>query len=112
MTRVITLKGLPKTSTNKFYSGMHWSKRQRLVKQFWAIVRSQTTEKFTKPCRVEYNFYFENNPLDVSNCGAMIKLVEDILFPDDSNKVVKQITITSEKSITERLRIKIEELKQ
>ena len=40
----------------------------------------------------------------------MVKLIEDILFPNDSYKIVKEIIIKSDKRENEKVIIKINEL--
>ena len=41
---------------------------------------------------------FAARPLDASNCIAMVKLIEDCIFVDDSYKIVTQISVTSRKA--------------
>jgi len=94
----ITLTDLPKVSLNQFYAGGHWSKRKKLKDKYYWLVRSQVERKFDKPCTVKYDFFFTKDVLDVSNCSGMLKMIEDVLFPDDSYKIVKGISITSNKA--------------
>lgn len=112
----LTFNNLPKISNNKFYAGVHWAERKKIVDNYkkivYALLCVQTTRrKFTKPCEVEYIFEFKNKPLDCSNCaGAMLKMIEDVLFPDDSPKVVKKIKIASLKSIENKVTVIITEV--
>jgi len=107
---------LPKVSGNLWYAGVHWSKRKKIKEVFTMIameeLRCQTTHrKFVKPCNVEYIFEFKGKALDCSNCaGGMVKLLEDILFPDDSPKIVKSIKITSLGSVEDKVTVIIKEL--
>ena len=107
---------LPKVSNNQFYAGMHWAERKKLKDRFalivWAQLREQINRKrFTKPCKVGYIFEFKSKPLDCSNCVGMLKMLEDVLFPDDSTKVVKEIKITSLKSVEDKVTVIIKEIK-
>lgn len=105
----IILNNLPKISLNKYYSGIHWAKRKQLKDTYALLIKSQTKQQFTKPCNITYHLYFKSNPLDISNCFGMIKMIEDCLFPDDSNKIVKSITAYSEKSDTDYVKITVTE---
>lgn len=97
----LRLKNLPKVSLNKWYSGEHWTGRQRL-KNDYGFLLSKHKKKFKKVHRydVDYRFYFKGSPLDASNCVAMVKLIEDVLFEDDKWDIVNSITIGSYKSET------------
>jgi hypothetical protein len=55
----------------------------------------------------EYNFTFKSRPLDASNCVAMVKMIEDIIFESDGYKVIKSILITSTKGDQDIVEIKI-----
>lgn len=96
----IILKDLPKISLNKWYSGNHWSARKRMKDIYKLIVWSQFKHVLSKDKQyeVEYIFYFKSNPLDVSNCVAMVKLIEDVIFEDDKYNIVLSIKISSNKS--------------
>ena len=109
----ITLKGLPKISLNQWYSGTHWTKRVKVKNTYKLLVKSQCKHVFTKDLKyaVAYEFGFKNNPLDASNCVAMVKMIEDILFEDDGYKTVINIMITSNKSKEDFVKIKILEIK-
>jgi hypothetical protein len=103
----ITIKDLPKISLNDWYAGTHWSERKRIKDTYKLIIRSQVKEKFTEPCDVEYLFTFQSKPLDCSNCVAMLKMIEDCLFPKDGIKVVRSIKLTSRKGIEDTVTIQI-----
>jgi len=103
----ITIKGLPKISLNDWYSGTHWSERKRIKDIYKLIIRSQVKEKFTEPCEVDYLFEFQSKPLDCSNAVAMLKMIEDCLFPKDGIKVVRRIGIISRKGTKDKVTIQI-----
>ena len=103
----ITIKDLPKISLNDWYSGTHWSERKRIKDAYKLTIRSQVKEKFTEPCDVEYTFTFKSKPLDCSNTVAMLKMIEDCLFPNDGIKVVRSIKLTSRKGIEDTVTIQI-----
>jgi hypothetical protein len=95
----ITLKNLPKISLNEWYAGKHWTKRKQLKDAYKLIVKSQFKDVLSKEGQyeVDYMFCFKSRPLDASNCVAMVKLIEDIMFEDDKYNIVLSITISSMK---------------
>lgn len=105
----IILKNLPKISLNKWYSGMHWTKRKKIKDNYTTIVKSQFNKTLpkTNTYNTEYHFTFKSRALDASNCVAMVKMIEDIIFENDSYKVVKSILITSDKGLEDSVKIKI-----
>tara|TARA_R110000796_G_scaffold143287_1_gene259737 strand:- start:99 stop:494 length:396 start_codon:yes stop_codon:yes gene_type:complete len=106
---IILLKDLPKISLNKWYAGMHWTKRKKIKDNYTQIVSSQFTKVLSKDTsyQVEYHFTFKSRPLDASNCVAMVKMIEDIIFETDSYKVVTELVITSSKGLEDKVEIKI-----
>lgn len=106
---IIILKNLPKISLNKWYAGMHWANRKKIKDNYVKIIKSQFNEVLTKnnTYNTEYHFTFKSRALDASNCVAMVKMIEDIIFENDSYKIVKSILITSEKGSEDSLTIKI-----
>ena len=106
---IIILKNLPKISLNKWYSGMHWANRKKIKDNYIKIIKSQFNEVLSKnnTYNTEYHFTFKSRALDASNCVAMVKMIEDIIFENDSYKIVKSILITSEKGDEDTLIIKI-----
>ena len=110
----ITLYNLPKISLNKWYAGMHWTKRKKIKDNYTNIVRSQFSNTLTRDntYKVEYHFTFKSRPLDASNCVAMVKMIEDIMFETDSYKVVTEIVITSSKGLEDKVTIKVKSDKQ
>ena len=110
----ITLYNLPKISLNKWYAGMHWTKRKKIKDNYTNIVRSQFSSLLSRDntYKVEYHFTFKSRPLDASNCVAMVKMIEDIIFETDSYKVVTEIVITSSKGLEDKVTIKVKSDKQ
>lgn len=108
----IKLEGLPKVSLNKWYAGTHWTSRKKLKDTYTLIIKSQFKDVLSKEKQyeVKYDFNFNKRPLDASNCVAMVKMIEDVIFEDDSYKIVKKIIITSNKSKEDNVIIKIKEL--
>ena len=105
----IELFNLPKLSLNKWYAGVHWSKRKRIKDKYKILIKSQFKKVLTKNkvYEVQYTFCFKNQPLDASNCVAMLKLIEDIIFEDDGYKIISSINIKSRKSIADSVEINI-----
>lgn len=105
----ITLKDLPKLSLNEWYAGNHWTKRKEIKDRYYWLIKSQLKTVFSKLNRydVSYTFYFKSKPLDASNCIAMTKLIEDIIFEDDSYKIIESITIQSKKGQSDYVEIEV-----
>lgn len=105
----IKLIGLPKISLNKWYAGEHWSKRNKIKDQYHWLIKSQFKDVLSKSNKYqcEYVFQFRIQPLDASNCVAMIKLVEDIIFEDDKFDIITNISISSIKGLEDLLTINI-----
>jgi len=107
----IQLFGLPKISLNKWYAGQHWSKRVAIKNTYKKVIKSQYKNTFEDgKYLVSYEFTFIKNPLDASNCVAMIKIIEDILFVNDKWDLIKIGGIESKKGKEEKVKIKIEKL--
>ena len=106
---VIILSDLPKISLNKWYAGMHWTKRKQIKDAYTLIVKSQFKDVLPayNSYDTEYHFTFKSRPLDASNCVAMVKMIEDIIFETDSYKVVTEIVITSSKGLEDKVLIKV-----
>lgn len=111
---VIVLKDLPKHSLNEIYAGSHWSKRDKIKKQYKLIVKSQFKHVFRKDkvYKVRYCFNFKRNALDTSNTVYMLKMIEDIIFEDDTCKIIPELSVKSQKGIEDSVIITIKELKQ
>jgi len=93
----LKITGLPKISLNQWYAGRHWSERKKIKDDYIKIVKSQVKQRFAGKCYCDYKFFFWSQPLDASNCVAMVKMIEDILLENDGYKNVKGISITSDK---------------
>lgn len=106
---IIILYDLPKISLNEWYAGSHWSRRTKIKDTYKLIIKSQCKEVFSKSNQYDcsYDFTFKNNPLDASNCIAMVKMIEDIIFESDGYKIVKSIKITSDKGLKDEVEINI-----
>jgi hypothetical protein len=106
----IILKDLPKVSLNQWYSGKHWNHRQKTKKLYTLQVKSQFKRVFSKDNQylVHYAFEFKKNPLDASNCIAMVKMIEDIIFQDDKWDIIDIGSITSRKGKENKVTIKVE----
>lgn len=99
MTDELLLELPKKVSLNDYYAGSHWTKRKTIKDKYSKCLLTYFgtyNEMFTYEC--EYDFYFANRPLDATNCAAMVKMIEDVLFTNDSYKIVKSVKITSQKS--------------
>ena len=109
---IIDLYDLPKISLNSIYSGKHWTKRKADKDNYTLIIKSQFKGVFSKDktYNVHYTFFFKSRPLDTSNTVYMLKMVEDVIFEDDSYKIIPKLTIESLKGEKDFLRIKITEL--
>ena len=107
----IILKDLPKVSLNVWYSSKHWSFRKKLKDNYTLIVKSQFKDVLpaSESYDTEYHFTFKSRPLDASNCVAMVKLIEDIVFENDGYKIIKSILVTSNKGAEDFVEIKINE---
>lgn len=108
---IITLKDLPKISLNQWYSGNHWSKRKEIKDLYRLIIKNQFKSILSKDnyYQVYYDFRFKNKPLDASNCAAMVKLIEDIIFENDNYKTIHFVGISSSKDIEDKVIVKIVE---
>jgi len=105
----IILKDLPKVSLNVWYSSKHWSFRKKLKDNYTLIVKSQFKDVLpaSNSYDTEYHFTFKSRPLDASNCVAMTKMIEDIIFESDGYKVIKSILITSSKGAEDKVEVLI-----
>ena len=105
----IILKELPKVSLNQWYSGKHWANRKKIKDNYKILIKSQFKNTFDifSTYKVSYSFFFKQKPLDASNCVAMVKLIEDVLFHDDNYKIISEIKISSKKDKEERVEINV-----
>lgn len=112
MEQNLILKDLPKISLNKWYAGEHWTKRKKIKDIYKTIIKSQFKQVLSKDrlYEVDYVFNFKTRALDASNCVAMVKLIEDVIFEDDSYKIVLKISIKSVKNTYDFVEMKIKTL--
>ncbi len=108
----IVLRGLPKHSLNEIYAGIHWNKRKKQKDMYSLLIKSQFKGVLTKNKRysVCYEFVFKKNALDVSNTVYMLKMIEDVIFEDDTWKIIPELNIKSYKGDEDKVIIKIKEL--
>jgi hypothetical protein len=83
-------------SSNKFYSGCHWSKRKKIADKYHYLVKSQLSQKLdmiNKPVEIIIKY---NNKFDIDNQGIMSKMIIDalkgVVIKDDSRKYFKRLT--------------------
>jgi len=108
----IILRDLPKISLNKWYASEHWTNRKTSKDNYKLLVKSQFKHVFKKDKQyeVEYMFCFKSRPLDASNCIAMVKLIEDIIFEDDKWDIILNIKISSGKASSDYVVIEVNEI--
>lgn len=109
MSEEIILEGLPKISLNAWYSGTHWTKRKKIKDTYKLLIKSQFKKVFSKENSYDIScvFYFKSRPLDASNCVAMFKMIEDVLFESDGYKIVRSVQMSSRKSDKDMVQILI-----
>jgi hypothetical protein len=102
---------MSKISLNQWYAGSFWANRKKIKDDYYWLIKSQCKKVFPKDRKydVEYEFGFKSRPLDTSNTIAMVKMIEDVIFESDSYKIVKNITMSSNKSDTNYVKITINE---
>lgn len=104
-----------KVSTNKIYSGKHWSVRNEVKNNFRDAYLRQICgfeRRDILPVELEFNFQFRANALDASNCSYMGKVFEDLLveskvIPGDSPKHVRSVKCSSVKGDSDLVTIRI-----
>lgn len=85
---------------NRFYAGVHWSKRKEAA-DYWHILTREAMEK-SKVRKVPFDdpvsilVYF-NDRLDCTNHSVMVKFIEDgmkgRILHDDNRAFVKSVTM-------------------
>lgn len=88
---------LPKLSLNEWYSSKHWTKRQAAKTTYHLLLKTRV-QQIDYPCTTAYFFEFKTHALDQTNCVAMVKMIEDCIFPNDGPKIVKDLYVKSFKS--------------
>ena len=113
MKQVLTIKGkLP--SYNIFYSGSHWTVRQKLAETWheivWAAVKKQKLKPVKDPVEIIYDIEFAKGTRDASN--QAVKLLEDGLkkagiLIDDNYKYVLAYKVMIKKGREDKIKITI-----
>ena len=93
-----------KITTNKIYSGIHWSERKKHKDIFhWAMLKHKKkiqSFKLDYPVNLYFDFRFKR-VIDPDNCSYMIKLLIDslknILNIDDTSEYIKWVSMRSAK---------------
>ena len=91
---------------------MHWKKRADDKKTYTFLIKSQFKQvlKADKVYSVTYEFVFKNKPLDTSNTVYMLKMIEDVLFEDDTYKIIPELRIKSTKGKEDLVIINIKQI--
>ena len=104
----ITLKDIPKVSTNKFYEGTHWSKRKTIKDQILLLTKKKFKEIDFIDNKVDIHFTFnwQKNPLDSDNNSFLVKCLIDCLvkygvLKNDTITYVGRVSMESVKEKTE-----------
>lgn len=108
----IILDGERPLSWNKYWSGMHWSKRSAEKDRVKTLVRhhlGDDVQMFAQPVEIRVRAFFKGNVQDCSN--VCIKPYEDALIgwliEDDSPQYVTAVHVESRKD-NKRPRVEIE----
>lgn len=102
-----------KISTNKIYGGVHWASRAKDKDLFiWNFVGVASQIPVIDSCDLEFEFEFNQRPLDCDNCSYMVKLLIDCLrhygkLKDDTPNIVRSIKISSRKGPVDKVNILI-----
>ena len=99
---MIRIKNLPKISLNKWYAGTHWTARKKIKDAYKKLIKHKVEDGVYD---VEYTFYFKSRPLDATNTIAMAKMIEDVIFENDSYKKIKSVTLKSRKGESDYVEI-------
>jgi hypothetical protein len=109
---LIVLEGERPSSWNKYWSGMHWSKRSAEKDRVRMLVRAEldpNAQMFAQPVEIRVRAFFKGNAQDCSN--VCIKPYEDAiigwLIEDDSPQYVTAVRVESHKD-NKRPRVEIE----
>jgi len=110
----VILKDLPKLSLNQIYAGKHWTKRNKDKNTYKSIIQSQFNSVFSanQVYSVAYEFHFKNKPFDTSNTVYMLKMIEDVIFKEDTYKIIPELIIKSKKAKEDFVLIKVTTLQK
>jgi len=95
----IKLDNPEKISTNRMYSGMHWTKRNAIKDVYHYAMLSFRKHKITEyPVTIKYTFTWKSKALDSLNCAFSAKMCEDGLracgvLVDDNPKYVVESSL-------------------
>lgn len=97
-----------KVSLNRIYAGIHFRERSAHKDAYrLAVMCAKGLKSYEGPfpVHVHYHFRLAGPKLDISNHAYMVKLLEDGLvangvLPDDDQRYVARITITTERCTT------------
>lgn len=108
----IVLVGERPMSWNKYYSGMHWTKRAEETQRVHYLVLSQlkSVQLFTKPVNISIIGYFKGVPQDCDNICAKVYIdaLKGKIIKDDSPDFVESVTTKSKKDKDYKLEINIQ----
>lgn len=102
----IILNGERPCSWNKFYSGMHWKKRQEEAERVHELVKYETyglinrqgfVKRFTEPVNITVIAYFDKNLQDADNIASKLYVdgLKYFLLEDDNPKWVRSVKTES-----------------
>ena len=102
-------------TTNKIFSGIHYSKRSRIKTDFRWWYKSLKKVPICidhGPIHLHFKFTFKKRAYDCDNCSFMGKMILDCMvkdgaFKDDSPKYISSITYTSLKNTEDRIIVSI-----
>ena len=100
---LLTIKLPIKISANKIYAGAHFATRNKLKKDFYLIVNSQTKYKVPyEKFEIEFNFFWQKNVPDADNNYLIAKMILDIITDgNDGWQRCKGVTYRSNRSVLE-----------
>lgn len=114
--KTITLNDEKPISWNKFYAGVHWTKRKMEVERVHWLVRSELNgdeRMFDGPVKITVTAHFKSKQLRLDASNICAKLYEDALIghlieDDNPDHVVSMTTISKLDRSNPRVEILIE----
>lgn len=105
-------------SYNKFYSGMHWTRRQEYAERVHNLTHVEAYRQLGKiklldnPVEIAITAYFKGPIQDADNiaCKLYIDGLKNFLLKDDNHLYVKSVTARSIKAKENRVEIEITEI--
>ena len=107
MEQVVKLHDLGdlKVSLNQYYSGMHWTKRNKLKDKYveWFSNFKSAFQPVKRQCEIQFDFYFTSHPLDPDNTVIMAKMITDCMvksgiLANDTRKYIGKVSYSSNKT--------------